>query len=115
MAGQPIKLRSDVALDAAATCSCSCSWEVPIASLEGTASRQRTPEMTSGAVPSEGGDVPEPHPEIPCLWIDMAVTIGRRITRSWIYTEFTAVTRSSRERTWILDPLCLSVLALRPV
>lgn len=57
----------------------------------------------------------EPHAEIPCLWIDMAVTIGTSITLSWVYTEVTAVTRSSRERTWILDPLCLSPLALRPV
>ncbi|MCF8786715.1 hypothetical protein [Rhodococcus ruber] len=45
----------------------------------------------------------------------MAVTIGTSITLSWVYTEVTAVTHSSRERTWILDPLCLSPLALRPV
>lgn len=34
----------------------------------------------------------EPHAEIPCLWIDMAVTIGTSITLSWVYTEVTAVT-----------------------
>lgn len=59
--------------------------------------------------------MPEPHPEIPCLWIDMAVTLGSRITLSWVYTEVTALTRSPRERTWILDPLCLSPLVLTPV
>lgn len=49
----------------------------------------------------------EPHAEIPCLWIDMAVTIGTSITLSWVYTEVTAVTSGEDVDPRSVVPQCV--------